>query len=250
MTLTFNSHDFETIGICGNPEIVPFNSVADYAQDVTERGAMLLSRRWGTTQVAFDIGITGTAAERRMKLSTLASWLNVSEPKNLVLPDTPTWFYKAVPDGQITTERGIGGEIAHVELTLTDPVAYGELKTASFSSDSAASFVVGGNYPTMPTVRVYAQYDSSTSLFGLYYSGGSGINMNLRMYYEANPLLIYFNCDVRSVSYGKTVPDYYPRTITLDSDWFKFEPSSTTKNVSIRRGTGNSGVISWYERWL
>ena len=76
-----------------------------------------MQQKLGTTSVAFDIGITGTAAERRAKLSTLGSWLNVTESKNLVLPDTPTWFYKAVPDGQVTTERGINGEIAHVAFT-------------------------------------------------------------------------------------------------------------------------------------
>ena len=91
------------------PEIVPFNFETTYANDAPERGAILMQQKLGTTSVAFDIGITGTAAERRAKLSTLASWLNVTEPKNLVRPDTPTWFYKAVPDGQITTERGING---------------------------------------------------------------------------------------------------------------------------------------------
>ena len=105
MTLTYNSHDLETIGACGNPEIVPFNFETPYANDAPERGAILMQQKLGTTSVAFDIGITGTAVERRTKLSTLASWLNVTEPKNLVLPDTPTWFYKAVPDGQVTTER-------------------------------------------------------------------------------------------------------------------------------------------------
>lgn len=249
MTLTYNSHDLETIGACGNPEIVPFNFETTYANDAPERGAILMQQKLGTTSVAFDIGITGTAAERRAKLSTLASWLNVTEPKNLVLPDTPTWFYKAVPDGQVTTERGINGEIAHVAFTLTDPVAFGEYKTVNFSTDSPASFVVGGNYPTMPTVSIYATRDSTSRLFGLSYSI-SNSPMDVYMY-DTTERLLYFRCEERRIEYGGyAVPDYYPSTITLDSTWFKFVPSPYDRAVSVAKGTGRNGTLSWYERWL
>lgn len=249
MTLTYNSHDLETIGACGNPEITYFDSQTDYAQDVTERGVLLLSRRWSAGKVSFDIGITGTAAERRAKLSTLASWLNVNEPKNLVLPDTPTWFYKAIPDGQITTERGINGEIASVSFTLTDPVAYGEYKTVDFSSDSPASFVVGGNYPTMPTISIKATTDSTSHLFGVEYNIGGF--MNIYAPYGLSARSVYFRCEERSIDYGYPQPSgTYPKSITLDSTWFRFVPSQYTRSVSVLNGTGTNGQISWYERWL
>lgn len=249
MTLTYNSHDLETIGACGNPEIVPFNFETTYANDAPERGAILMQQKLGTTSVAFDIGITGTAAERRAKLSTLASWLNVTEPKNLVLPDTPTWFYKAVPDGQVTTERGINGEIAHVAFTLTDPVAFGDFKIVDFSSSSSAHFTVGGNYPTMPTVSINATRDATTELFSVAYNGVELI-MSVYMYYRESPLRVDFNCEERTVSYGVNVPDYYPRTITLDSSWFRFQPSAAINHVGVSRGTGTNGTVAWYERWL
>lgn len=248
MTLTYDGHDLETIGFCGNPEIVHFDSQADYAQDVTERGVMLLSRRWGAAKVSFDIGIVGTASERRMKLSTLASWLNVTEPKNLVLPDMPTWFYKAVPDGQITTERGINGEIANVSFTLTDPVAYGEYKSVSFSSDSPASFTVGGNYPTMPNISIKATTDSTNHMFMLNYTF-TGASMTV---YSPNGMTdrwLYFFCNDRLVSYTSSGEGNVP--LTLDSTWFRFEPShGETRTVRVYYGTSTNGTLSWYERWL
>ena len=194
MTLTYNSHDLETIGACGNPEIVPFNFETTYARDAPERGAILMQQKLGTTSVSFDIGITGTAAERRMKLSTLASWLNVTRPKTLVLPDT-SWFYMAVPDGQITTERGINGEIAHVAFTLTDPVAFGEYRLVTFSSGSQASFSVGGNYPTRPTITINATSDTTSRLFGLSHNFTS----NYMDFYMGNmsSRVLEFDCDRR-----------------------------------------------------
>lgn len=249
MAPTFNSHNFEEIGVCGNPEIIPFDSQADYAQDVTEHGAMLLRRKWGMSKVSFDIGITGTANERRQKLSTLAYYLNVNQAGRLVLPDTPTWFYEAVPDGQITTERGINGEIANVSFTLTDPVAYGAYKSASFSSDSADSFIVGGNYPTLPTVSIRATPDSTSGLFGVYYDG-DGAEMDVYMS-GLSSKLVYFRCDSRAVEFGYPQPaDSYPRTISLDSSWFKFTPTAYSRTVTVKKGTGTSGTVSWYERWL
>lgn len=247
MTLTYNGHNLETIGVCGNPEITPFNAETTYSRDAPERGALLLLQKLGTTQVSFDIGIFGTAAERRAKLSTLMSWLDVTEPKNLVLPDTPTWFYKAVPDGQITTERGIGGEIAHVSFTLTDPVAYGEYKHANFSSSSSDTFVVGGNYPTMPNVSVKATPDSTSGLFGVSYSGFMEMDVYMSGLSEK---YVYFYCDDRTVDYGYPLPsDTYPRTITLDSSWFRFTPSANSRQVTVVKGTGTSGSVYWYERW-
>ena len=234
MTLTYNSHDLETIGACGNPEIVPFNFETTYANDAPERGAILMQQKLGTTSVAFDIGITGTAAERRAKLSSLASWLNVTEPKNLVLPDTPTWFYKAVPDGQVTTERGINGEIAHVAFTLTDPVAFGEYKTAEFSTNSPASFVVGGNYPTRPVVSAYATPSSTSGEAGLFgVSCNNGQVMDIYMSHLSSRI-ITIDCENRSVDLGSN----------------EFKPSSVSRTVSVSKGTGTAGSVRWYERWM
>lgn len=247
MTLTYNSHDFEIIGACGNPEITYFDSQTDYAQNVTERGVLLLSRRWGAGKVSFDVGITGTATERRAKLSTLASWLNVDAPKNLVLPDTPTWFYKAIPDGQITSERGINGEIVNVSFTLTDPVAYGELRTASFSSDSPASFVIGGNYPTMPEINVRATPDSTSKLFGIRFFGGDEMDVYMGSLTDKS---VYFYCEERRVSISGVSDANIPNTITLGSKWFKFTPSQYTRDVTVVKGTGTNGTIIWRERWL
>lgn len=249
MTLTYNSHDLETIGACGNPEIVPFNFETTYANDAPERGAILMQQKLGTTSVAFDIGITGTAAERRAKLSTLASWFNVTEPKNLVLPDTPTWFYKAVPDGQVTTERGINGEIAHVAFTLTDPVAFGEYKTVNFSTDSPASCIVGGNYPTRPIISVHATPTTESGQYGMFGVESEGMTMDVYMG-TLSSRTITIDCENRSVNLGLHVAESYPRTITLDSTWFKFNPSQYPYTVSVSKGTGTAGSVRWYERWM
>ena len=141
MPLTFNGHDFSTLCTYGDPVITLLDSKPD-TRDVSGRnGAAFIGMTYGVATVAFTLAVTGDAATRRSSLSTLGSWLMVDEPKHLVLPDTSDRYYLAVPSGGLQLTRGIGGEIAQVTFILTDPVAYGETKTASLASGGSASII-------------------------------------------------------------------------------------------------------------
>lgn len=239
MTLSFDGHDLESIFTCGDPEISILNATPDLRDVGGRHGSAFAGLTYGNSTVAFTIAAIGTALERRNALSTLGSWLMVSEPKQLVLPDTPDRYYLAVPSGPLELQRGIGSEIAKVTFTLTDPTAYGETKTVSLPSASSIQINVNGTAPTYLNVLANSAVRNSSALvwgvkvdnqdFAHVATGSS----------SARKVEIYCADRVCKLQNAITLP-------TLDSDWLELEPGTHT--VTMDYGTG-AATLSWVERW-
>ena len=249
MTLSYDGHDLESLVICGDPQISILNFQPDFIDVKSRNGSLFVGSKLGSSTVEFTIAVTGSASERRAKLSTLGSWLVVDEPKRLILPDTPDRYYLAVPSAALDMQRGYSGEYAQLTFTLTDPVAYSVEARSAASVSGVAACSVLGNAPTEfvltnangetitpgPIAPGYANYywkisNGSDSLnFGI---GDSGSEIIIDTEKR--------RCRLHSGAY------WYTYFATLDSTWFKLQPGANTITRTIG---GGEFVIEWQDRW-
>ena len=239
MTLSFDGHDLESIFTCGDPEISILNATPDLRDVGGRHGSAFAGLTYGNSTVAFTIAAIGTALERRNALSTLGSWLMVSEPKQLVLPDTPDRYYLAVPSGPLELQRGIGGELAQLTFELTDPIAYGTYRTASLASAGSVQIAVGGTAPTHLKVTASSAVRNSSSLvWGVIADSADYIRVATG---SASSRKVEIDGDARTckVANALTLP-------TLDSSWIELAPGTHT--IRMDNGTG-AATLAWFERW-
>lgn len=240
MTLTYDGHDFESLFVIGDPEITILDSRAEYADSDNRNGAVLIGRRWGETKVSFTIAAQGSANARRLALSTLGSWLNVDEPKKLVLPDTPTWYYMAIPDGSLDLKRAIKAESTVITFTLTDPIAYDSTeKTVTVPSGGSVTFTVGGTYPAKPNISATAVRNSTSLVWGVKLDNADFVHVATG---SASGRVTVIDCDARTVTVSSN-----PAILTLDSDWLELSPGTHT--LTMDNGTG-AATVKYRERWL
>lgn len=239
MTLSFDGHDLSGLFECGDPDISILNAKPDLREVSGRNGAAFVGLTYGTSTVSFVIAAQGSASERRAAFSTLGKWLDVDEPKRLVLPDTPDRYYLAVPSGPLELSRALGTETATVTFELTDPVAYGTYKTESLESGGSKSITVGGTARTFLRVVANSAVRNSSSLVW-------GVKVD-----DAD----FVHVATGSSSSRKVEIDSQNRTCkvanalalpTLDSTWLELAPGSHT--VVMDNGTG-AAVLYWYERW-
>lgn len=242
MTLSFDGHDLETIGLCGEPVFnwAPFEPTLEESESVN--GSHFIGQRIASATVTFRMAIFGqTAAARRVKLSTLANWLNVDEPKRLILPETPDWYYLAVPGSGFNIELNIDPYIFELTFTLTDPIAYGIAeKTAVVPYSGSVTITVGGTAPTYPyfsnttvrpdqTAKTWGWQLDNNEQFVLDF--GTTANRTIRA---------DFGQRVSYVANSLKLP-------TLESDWFALTPGEHT--ITNHLGGGNPVTLKWHERW-
>ena len=240
MTLSFDGHNLESLFVCGSPELAILNSQFETRELPSRDGAAVTDSRFGCSQVSLSLFTEGTAQERRAAFSTLGSWLNVSEPKRLVLPDTPDRYYLAIPDGSVDIERCLGSEIASISFLITDPAAYGETKTATIPSGGHVSIQVGGTYPATCEVKTTAASRNTDGMWGVALDTGEFMHV----YIGATTKTVQFLCGQRKCL---TTANRVESMMTLLSDWFTLEPGNHV--VTMDRGTGEA-TITWTERWL
>ena len=238
-SLTYDGHDFSTLFAYGDPDISMLNAKPDLREVSGRDGAAFVGMTYGTSTVSFAIEAQGSASERRAAFSTLGMWLDVDEPKRLVLPDTPDRFYFAVPSGDISLSRAIGAEMAKITFELTDPIAYGTYKTESLASGGSKSITVGGTARTFLRVVANSAVRNSTSLVWgvkvddvdfVHVATGSSSSRKVEIDSQAR------TCKVAN---ALTLP-------TLDSTWLELAPGSHT--VAMDNGSG-AAALYWYERW-
>ena len=239
MSLTFNGHDLTTLFSCGDPEITILDAQPDTREVSGRNGAAFIGMTYGVATVAFTIAAIGDAATRRGSFSTLGQWLKVDEPKALVLPDTSDRYYLAVPSGALDLTRGIAVEITKLTFTLTDPVAYGETKTASLASASSASITVSVTAPTyLNVVANSAVRNSSSLVWGVKVDNADFVHVATGSS-SARKVEIDSEKRICKVANALALP-------TLDSDWLVLAPGTHT--VAMDNGTG-AATLSWVERW-
>lgn len=239
--ISYDGHDFETLFIVGDPEIMILDSRTEYADSSSRNGIALIGRRWGETQVSFTLTAIGDANTRRLAFSALGSWLDVDEPKKLVLPDTPTWYYMAIPDGALELVRAFDGETTQITFTLTDPIAYSSTETTvSLPSGSSVTFTVGGTAAAKPRLQASsAKRDTTSLVWGVKLDDGDFVHVATGSNSARNTIV---DCDTRTVTVSGN-----PAIMTLDSDWLEFSPGSHT--LVMDNGTG-ACTVKYRERWL
>lgn len=238
MTLMYDGHDFESLFIVGDPEISILNYQPKTVESDSKNGSAVIGKTWGNSTVAFTLVVEGSASERRDKLSTLGAWLDVDEPKPLVLPDNPDRYYMAVPDGSLDLNRAIGAEYAQITFLVNEPDSYGKTRTVTVPSGGSVSFIVGGTAPTHPRITANAVRDSSSQVWGIKLDEGDYVHIATG---AAAARAVVIDCEKRTatISDSVTIP-------TLESDWLEFEPGVHT--LRMDNGTG-AATVTFIERW-
>ena len=242
MSLLYDGHDLETIGLCGDPSFTFANFQPQLEELDSVDGAKFIGSKVGAGTVAFNVAVFGSANERRRKISLLASWLDVDEPKQLVLPDTPGWYYLAVPDGGIEISEHMNPERFVLTFRLTDPIAYGvEEHNVTVPYGGSVTFSVGGTAPTYPYFNNTTERpDQTTKMWGLQLDSNEQFMLDFGT--TANRTIrADFGQRVSYVANSLKLP-------TLDSGWFALTPGTHT--IANHIGSGNNLTLRWHERWL
>ena len=237
--LIFDGHSFDELFYYGNPELSILSSNAKYAQSENRNGSVFIGKTWANSQVSFSIATIGTAEERRAALSTLGQWLDVDEPKKLILPDTPDLYYMAVPNGSVDLTRYCDSETASVTFDIVDPIAYGREVEITVPSGGSVTFHVGGTYKTRPQISATATRNSSSLVYGLKLDNASYVHVATG---SASARNVAIDCDKRTCVVNSSVS-----MITLDSNWLELEPGGHT--LAMDNGTG-AATVTFRERWL
>lgn len=239
MTLMYDGHDFESLFIVGDPEISILNYQPKTVESDSKNGSAVIGKTWGDSTVAFTLVVEGSASERRDKLSTLGAWLDVDEPKKLVLPDTPDRYYLAVPSDALELNRAIGAEYAQITFLVTEPDSYGKERIVTVPSGGSVTFIVGGTAKTHPRIAASAVRDSSSQVWGIRLDEGDYVHIATG---AAAARAVVIDCEKRTatISGSAAIP-------TLDSDWLELKPGEHT--LRMDNGTG-AATVTFVERWL
>ncbi len=219
----------------GMPEFAPRTEDREFADGSRVRGMRL-----GCPEITIRLIAKPVHGEDvREALSDLMAWLHVDGPRRLVLGDDHGLWRKCVPTGAPQIGDVKWNDVITVTFLQTEPALYGIKREVTVPSGGTLRFVVGGDYPTKPTITSNAAYRSySTQLWGLRMDDGDVMRVKIPV---STASRVAMDCDGRTcaVNGATTIP-------TLDSDWFVLRPGTHT--LRNDQGSG-SCVVSWYERW-
>lgn len=202
-------------------------------------GALFSSARYSPIKISMEATVLGeNPQDRSDALRRLASVLAVGEPSPLSISDDDGKFYLAIPSGG-DISRYISAETFPLEFTALDPAMYGSTVTVEVPSGGSATFTVGGNYPTMPSISVSATRDSASTVYGLRLDSSAVLDFPTG---TDSAVQLEIDCANRTADQdGDTVIP------TLGSDWFVLEPGE--HEVENYLGAG-AATLSYVERWV
>lgn len=219
----------------GLPEFAPRTE----DREITD-GARVRGMRLGCPEIAIQLVAKPVRGETaREALSDLCAWLHVDGPRQLSLSADRGLWRMCVPTGAPQIGDASWNDRVTVTFLQTEPALYGERRSVNVPSGGTVAFVVGGGYPTKPTISSdAAMRDSSTQQWGLRLDDGDVMRVKVPVSTASS---VAMDCAERtcSVNGETTIP-------TLQSDWFEFEPGEHT--IHNDQG-GGACVVSWYERW-
>lgn len=238
--LKFNNYNIETLFHVGDPAFSILDSQVSAFEVPGRDGMAVRGSRFGPSSVSFALSPKAAdPVDRRNAWSELGMKLDVDEPKKLYLPDTPDRYYKAMPSGPVDVERFVHADAGRLTFLLTEPAAYGETKTETVASGVTATLSIGGTYPTKPKITAQsAVRDAAAGVWGVS-SGSSSMKVDTR---RDEGVRVVIDCEAGTCTVG-----YVARMLTLDSDWFVFNPGT----VWVKNDKGSGDVnVEWTERWL
>jgi len=238
-TVIFDGHDLSDVVDVGVPNIGALASKTTYETVPGRNGKVVTGHTWDSFNVEFMVYAHGTPDECREALSRLGMWLDVDEPKRLVLPDWSDRQWLAMPDGDVPLARYVGDESGKVRFVMTDPIAYGARRGVTVPSGGSVSFFVGGTYKTVPRIVGTVKRDSSSHQWGIRLDEEDYLHVEIGVSSNVSLTLDCGECTC-TVSGAVSLP-------TLSSDWLELSPGYHT----LRNDLGSGSVsVSWEERWL
>lgn len=238
--MIFDGHDLNSLFVVSRPTFETFAPNRSF-QDVLGRDGTVYmggSLIGGNISVKLSV-IRKTPAQRREDLSTLFMWLDVDEPKWLVMDDQPDISYKAIPSGDMPIDSFTNADSVVVNFRLLEAAAYGDTVTKTVPSGGSITFTVDGTYPTKPTITANAARDGSSQVWGLKLDNGAFLHVATG---SASARDVVLDCENRTLTIQGSVA-----LPTLDSDWFELSPGTHT--LVMDKGTGTA-TVTYKERWL
>ena len=176
--------------------------------------------------------------ERRERIRELYYMIRSREPARLEFASDCGLYYMAVPDGEVPIQDHVRAGKVVVSFRADSPMLYGAERSVTVPSGGSAQIMVGGTYPTEPTVVGSLTGDSTAgNVWGLRVDGGSYFHVQL----GSGQREVVADCErcVVTVDGTVTLP-------TLDSDWLRLDvgPHTLTNDV----GSG-ACTVTWRERW-
>lgn len=248
--LRFNNFDIGSLFYHGDPQLSILDAKPNLKDSSGRDGAIFAGMTYGTSTVSVELAATGTAAERRNKFSQLGRVLMVDEPQKLYLPDMPDRYYLAVPSGPLELSRGFDAEWARLEFTLTDPVAYGAIRSKDLNlSEDYTTVTVSGTAPTSMDVVARGAKDTTSGLWGVkatYVDTTIGILKEVVV--DLKSTVSTFNVIITSSTRTSTVGGNV-RLPELWSDWLTGNPGRYQVRLYDEGNTATSVTVKWQERW-
>ena len=231
----FNDRFFVGEADVGLPEFAPRAEDREFADGSRVRGMRL-----GCPEVSVQLVAKPVQGESfREALSDLCAWLNVDGPRKLVLGDDHGLWRMCVPTGAPSIGDAKWNDRVTVTFLQVEPALYGIEREVTVPDGGTLRFVVGGDYPTKPTMSSdEAVRDPTTLLWGLRLDDGDVMRVKVPV---ATASTVRMDCAERTceVNGATTIP-------TLQSDWFAFKPGA--HELRNDQGTG-ACVVRWHERW-
>lgn len=218
----------------GMPTFSPRTEDREFADGMRMRGMRLGCPDIAVTLVAKPV--RGETA--REPLTELMSWLHVDSPRQLHLSDDRGLWRMCVPNGAPEIQDTKWNDRIVVTFLQIDPALYGTRREIAIPSGSTVTFVVGGDYPTKPTITSTAAVRNSSQQWGVRLDDGDFMRVGIPV---STASRVSMDCTDRTckVNGATTAP-------TITSDWFELAPGAH----KVRNDIGSGAcVMSWYERW-
>ena len=239
--IIFNGHDLSSMVMCRMER--PIMAPVEVTTETIGGRHGELFKKARMTGYTIPVNIWLRANDRRKVADirhALAAALWTDEPAPLYLPDDPDLYHLAI----VSDETGLG-EITDllpqttINFYVCDPVAYGELRTATLADSAETVVAVGGTWASKPTVTTTA-------------AGGTWriTNATTSKYVEVNAdtfggeiaadAVIVCDMELERVTVNGNVSG-----VTIGSDFFDIEDDCT---IIVTGST--STTVEWRERWL
>lgn len=210
-------------------------------QDVPGRdGALYTGVRMAPRTITLTLTAVARTPEQRQEAArNLAALLAVDEPRRLWLSIDGGIIHMAVPASIADATRYANATSFEVTFECPDPVAYGQTRTVTVPSGGSVEFVVGGTYPTMPTISASAAGNGINGYWRLLLDDVSHLDATIPAGVGTAPVVADCQARVLRVNGSVTMLD-------AASDWLALAPG---EHELAMHGIG-AAIVTYVERWL
>ena len=184
------------------------------------------------------VSLDSTRDGRQEALRTLAGWLAVDEPKQLILGDEGGRYRLAIPTDEAAIEPFLNADSVEVSFTCPDPLLHGTERTVTVPSGGSVTISVGGTAPARPTITANSARGSSSGAWAVTTESGSGIYAAIA---SNTTRAVVANVATRTLTVAGSVV-----MLNAAYDWPILTPGSHTLTMS--QGTG-AATVKWEELW-